>query len=169
MRVSWLLVRVRIISSGRKELDDMSRKMASFKAKKMLGVTNDEVFRRAVALHSTLFGSTLAASLKPDVASAKPSSPRRANTKPATGGGASSDDNSGYVVYQKGVLVDTNVKSMVDAGGEQKRKQQKPANPPQSSSSGADERTSKKFKKGCFRCGATDHFFRDCPQAGKSS
>ena len=147
----------------------MSRKMAAFKAKKMLGVTNDEVFRRAVALHSTLFGSTLSASLKPDVASARPSSPRRANTKPATGSGASSDENSGYVVYQKGALVDTNVKSMVDAGGEPKRKQQKPANPSQSSSSGADERPSKKFKKGCFRRGAMDHYLKDCPLAGKSA
>ena len=169
MRIHVSLSRARIFAFGRKEMDDMSRKMASFKAKKLLGVTNDEVYRRAVALHNTLFAPTLPAVLKPDVANARPISPRRANPKAATGNGAADVGGSGQVVHRKSAPADS-AKSTTDAGGEQKRWQQKSTNPPPPTPKAADERPNKRARFGCFRCGAMDHYKHECPLlVGKSA
>ena len=150
-------------------MDDMSRKMASFKAKKLLGVTNDEVYRRAVALHNTLFAPAVPAALKPEVANARPSSPRRANQKAATGSGVADAGGSGQVVHRKSAQVE-NVKSTMDGGGEQKRWQQVSTNPPQLTPSAADNGPNKRARYGCFRCGAMDHYKNECPLlVGKSA
>ena len=111
-------------------MDDMSRKMTSFRAKKLLGVTNDEVYRRAVALHNTLFAPAVPVALKPEFANARPNSPKRANQKAATGSGVADVGGSGQVVHSKSAQVE-NAKSKMDAGGEQNWWQQKSANPPQ--------------------------------------
>ena len=129
-------------------------------------VTNDEVYRRAVALHNTLFAPAVTVGLKPEVANARPNSPKRANQKAAIGSGMVDAGGSGQTVHSKSAQ-EENVKSKMDAGGEQKRWQQKSVNPPQPAPNNGP---SKRARYGCFRCGAMDHHKHESPLlVGKSA